>query len=276
MSCHIHLLRCLCCMCLALPVMYVPCLCLAWTDRPNMCVRPSVSQTGPDRTGMLYMCVAIHPSVSSDRTGPDCHLQPSFASSCSAWPVPLSSPVTSAPRRMPPPLKPYCELKYPGDALRKRAMRAIRLSHRPRDLLLINDEIAPTGASSNEPQGADQPTEEVKAGFSVRVAGGRRVTVHHACANLECGMTLCRPRVGSTRSGCLSDGLWSIAQLEQLAAHIEASSDSEEEPAASVPLASRKRAHSKSDVGSKGSQKRARSVSDVGSKGPGSQKRARF
>ena len=105
----------------------------------------------------------------------------------------------------------------------------------------------------------------------MRVAGGRRVTVHHTCANLKCGM--CRPRVGSTRSGCLSDGLWSIAQPEQLGAQLAASSG--EEPAASVPLASRKRAHSKSDVGSNGSRKRARSESDVGSNLKGSRKRPR-
>ena len=128
-----------------------------------------------------------------------------------------------------------------GKLSRPRARKKVceRASHR--DLqdqdLLINDVIAPKGASSNEPQGADQPAEEVKAASGVRVAGG----------------TVIRSRVGSIRCGCLSDGLsdWSIAQLEQLAAQIEASS--EEEPAASVPLRSRKHARSESDVGSEGS-----------------------
>ena len=45
---------------------------------------------------------------------------------------------------------------------------------------------------------------------------------------------VCRLRVGSTRSGCLSDGLWSIESLEQKFAQL-AEARSDDEPAASVP-----------------------------------------
>ena len=236
--------------------MYVPCLCLAWTDRPNMCVRPSISRTGPDGTGMLYTYVTIHLSVSSDWTRPDCHLQLSFASNCSAWPgqclllltgtmsspVPLPSPVTSAPPRR-------AIGPWPMSLASHRSQLSLERAS-CRHLLLINDEIAPTGASSNEPQGADQPADKL----SVRVAaGGCRVRVG-VCGTARPG-AVWRPRVGSTRSGYLSDGSGP-------------SKASNKNPAASVPLGSRKRAvpRSESDVGSNGSRKRACSESDVGSR----------
>ena len=167
---------CIACDVCALPV---PCL-----DRQTQHACPSVCLS--DRTGQacytcVCVCVTIHPSVSSDWTGPDCHLQPSVASSCPAWPGQCLLLLTGT-MSSPAPLSPLtgCE----------------RASHR--DLLSATNFKARISkcASSNEPQGVDQPAEEVKAASSVRVAGGCRVSP----SLYKSDVTPCaQPRAGAVR-----------------------------------------------------------------------------